>query len=292
MSDATQVAEQEIDQQSQVDNEDEQLDAELDAGFSGEPTETPAQEKKEDEEQPEEVKEEPPKVRQITETEWDELNAKAKELDAIRSEQRQTADKVFGKIGGIERVLKDLQAKTPQGLAVDVTEDDVSDLRAEFPEIGDGVFKALQSFAGKLKGTAVTAASVDPEEVGKAVRAETRRLQEEALAEEYPDWQKITAPETEYRKWLSQQPEEYQQRLNSTESATVVARSIRRFQDDLAAMKVKADAKAAADAKAKAVQNTASMRKQRLAEATTERGTVSREGSKTDEDAFEEGFNS
>jgi len=283
-------AEIEQEQQTQDEVKDEELDTDFDSGFDDKPTETPAAvEEEEVVTQPaEEEKVEPPKVRQVTEDEWAEVTAKAKELDEVRSEQRKTADKVFGKIGDVERVLKDLQSKTPQGLTVDVTDDIVADLKAEFPEIGEGVLKALRNFAGKVPGTAAVA-TVDAEAVTRAVVAETHRLQAEALSEEFPEWKQITAPgDTEYRKWLTTQPPEYQERLNTTGSATVVARSIRQFQEAAA---VAAKAKAETDAKAKASDEAASKRKARLAEAVTERGQGGHAPGKTEDDEFNEGFN-
>lgn len=279
-------------------------DAEFDSGFADKPTVTPPAEETDEtaeagEAAPAAADVAPEvKYKQITEDEWTALQAAAAEITQIKAEQRKELDRAFGKVGGLERTLKEIQSATPQGLTVDVSDDVVADLKAEFPELGDLTLKALKKFAGGLKGTAPVTGQ-DPQQVEAAISGRIRAMQEEALDDEHPDWRAVVGDpdsETEYRKWLAKQDAAYQQKLNATNSAAIIGRSISKFKSDAAAAAAaaEADAKAqgAKDAAEKAKKAAADARQQRLASATTESGKGGHESAPTDDDAFNEGFNS
>lgn len=230
-----------------------------------------------------------PEYRQITVAEYNELKAMSTQIDTIRADHRKELDKAFGKVGGIERTLTALQAATPTGYTVDVTDDVVAELAEVFPELGKMTLEALKKFASKLKGTAppaAVAAEVDPKQVRTTVETQIVAIQTEVLEDEHPDWRTIVGDKdsnNDYRKWLAKQPAEYQQKLVSTNSAAVIGKSIVKFKAEAAEVAKAAAVKVAAD---KAVPST---RKQRLEAAATPRGAG---GHTTDdtEDPFEEGF--
>lgn len=233
-----------------------------------------------------------PAYRQVLESEWNELVAQSTQFRADLATVRDTA---AGRVGGIERALKELQQNTPKGLELDVTDDIVADLKAEFPEIGDLTLKAFKNLAGKLKGSAP--AGIDPAELTKLVDARTNARELEALEEDRPDWREVVgagnpnANDLPYRKWLAAQPAEYQARLNSTYSALAIGRSIAKFEKAAAeaAAQALAQAKPAAEATPPA---TPSARKQRLEAAVTPKGTGGVPAGKSTDDEFEDGFKS
>lgn len=280
--------------------------AEIESGFANEPTvtppadEVPDQAAKDAAETAAEVEKAAAaaevKYRQVSEKEWEELQAKVASIDSLRTEHRKELDKAFGKVGGLERTLSALQSATPAGYNVEVTDDIVADLKAEFPELGDLTLKALTKFAGKLKGTAP--ATQDPKETEAIVSQRLVAMQVEALEEDHPDWRVVVGDKdsnNEYRQWLAKQPAEYQQKLASTNSASVIAKSITRFQADA---KTAADAAATAAAavaaeaeKAAAAEAKKNSTRQRLAAAAAEK-TTGATAAPESEDDFDAGFKS
>lgn len=246
---------------------DENEDADLESGFSDAIPEAgkeePAAEPVKDEPAPE------VKYRQVTEDEWASLQAKAAEIDAVRADVRKDVDRAFGKMGGVERTLAELQKATPAGHALEVTDDVVAELTEAFPEVGALVLQSFKNLAKGMKGTApaadkaAPAGAPDPEQLESTVSARLLALQLEALDDAREDWREVIgAPddsENAYRKWLKTQSPEYQARLAATNSAAVISRSLDKFDSDKAKAveqaakeKAEADAKAAAEAKAAA----------------------------------------
>lgn len=282
-----------------VDESDTDLDFE--SGFEGKPTESapPAEEKPVEEVPPKEEGEPAaapaaePKHKLVTDEEWNALMAKADAVDSLRLESRRELDRAFGKVGGLERKLAELQAATPAGQAIEVSDEDVADL-AEFPELAGGVLKALRKVVGKMKGTAPVQATapVDKEQFAAIAQQSAVALQLEALEDEHAGWRELVgAPGSQnpYRLWLAKQSAEYQERLNSTNNALVIARSITRFKETSAA-----EAKAAAEKKA--AEDAAALKKGErqkvLAAAATPRGAGGHAPAPSPDDEFESGFKS
>lgn len=293
------VVDQELDQKAATEAEAAE-DAEFASGFDSQPTvdKSPADETDAEEATDAAEVAAPVKYKQITEDEWNTLQSAAAEISQIKADQRKELDRAFGKVGGLERMFKELQSATPQGLTVDVNDDVVADLKAEFPELGDLTLKALKKFATGMKGTA-PASGQDPQQIEAAISGRIRAMQEEALDDEHPDWRALVGDpdtDTEYRKWLAKQDAAYQQRLNATNSAAIISRSITKFKSDAAASTVAAEAAAKAqatkDAADKAAREAANARRQRLESATTERGAGGHLPAATEDDDFNAGFNS
>ena len=279
-------------------------DLEFEAGFTGKPTATPPADPK-TETPPEETLEgdleepavEAPaeatpeiKYHQLTEEQWAGMQALSTQIDTIRADHAKRLDTAFGKVGGLERTLQQLQQATPAGYTVDVTDDVVAEIAEEFPELGKRTLAAFKQFASKLKGTGpvvqLQASPVDVEaRIGTEVQSRLVALQIEALEDAYPTWREITGAldsKTPYREWLAKQPAEYQHKLASTNSATVIARSLEKFEKESV---VKAP-----DPKPK--ETPASTRKQQLEAAAITKGAGGRAPGRTDDDEFEAGYNS
>jgi len=267
--------------------------SEFEEGFSGVPTEPkapPAGETPPEELTPPPA-ETPPKeeaYHQLTEAQWQSLQAMSTQIDAVRADGVKWRDTAFGKVGGLERTLQQLQAATPSGFTVDVTDDIVAELAAEFPEVSTRTLAAFKVFASKIKGTGPAASPTATVDFDKEISTRLVALQVEALEDAHPTWREITGERnsnTPYRQWLAAQPAEYQQKLNSTNSAQVLSRSIEKFEAAAAET-----ARAAEAAKVKGEEP--STRKQQLAAAAVTRGAGGRAPTTTDEDQFEAGFNS
>lgn len=237
-----------------------------------------------------------PKHRQVTEDEWAKLNAQVAQIDQIKADNRKELDKAFGKVGGLERTLATIQAATPAGYAVEVTDDTVADLAKEFPELGALALKAFKTFASKLKGTAPVAPvaiAPDPKEIESTVTARLVALQTEALDDDRPNWREVVGTQESknaYRTWLATQPPEYQAKLASTNSAIVISRSILKFEDAKAAADKAAASAAEKATKAAAEKAAADKRRGVIAAAVPPRGDGGHAGAGTPEDDFEKGF--
>lgn len=229
--------------------------------------------------------EKPPEYAQITTEELAALRAGA----ALSAELKATLEKVqgtaFGKIGGIERQLKELAQVRTAGKRLNFTSEQIEQYRNDgFPELAD-VLEAVQDGIG---GAASPAAPDHDELAGQIAPKVTQQVEQRLLAREHPDWQQIDqSPE-----WVAYVKALPQDRLNSLVQASedfdssVISREMSAFKkarDDAAA----ASAKAAKDAQA----NSATARKDRLYGGQTPRGNggVQATGT-TPEDEFLAGF--
>lgn len=125
----------------------EELDAgndDFSAGFDDAPTERPAVE-----ERAEEVAEADlaPKMAQITEEQYKQLLDRAASIDQIKAQQDKGLSTAFGKIGGIERVLSQIQS----GVALDVSEDDFEEMRKDYPELAAMQVQGLKKVLSKIR---------------------------------------------------------------------------------------------------------------------------------------------
>lgn len=243
-----------------------------------------------------------PKYVQVTEDQLRDLLSYNKTIEELRAAMESRFGSAFGKMGGLERSLKEMQAAAATGETPTVTEGDLEkdleDLKQDFPDFTPRLAKSLAKTFGKLKGTkaAVTiAAPFDPETVKPMVVetvnsawSQTRQKEEqEELAEAYVDWSTVIGQvneKTEYRAWLATQPAPYQKTVGESWRAATVIKSLDnfyRFKAQDAATKatvVPKPIKAAVDRKAV------------LAEALNPRGEAGVETGKTAQQEFQEGF--
>ena len=165
-----------------------------------------------------------PKYAQITEDDFKLIQTGLAEMRDMVGKRFDTA---FGKLGGVERTLTELTAAPKMGVAVDLTDDVVADMAEDFPELAAVQLKTLRKFAQTLKAPAAA-----PVDIEHQLQARLIALETEALEDEYPEWRStVGTPDSnnDYRKWLSLQDKGYQQKLNTTNSASVISRSIAKF---------------------------------------------------------------
>jgi hypothetical protein len=276
-------------------------DEDFDAGFAGleTPTETPeTTETQVAQDAPEQVTPAPetpaaPEYVQITKEELQGLKAGAAAVEELRATLASQNDKTFGKIGGLERLVKELQSTTPAGEAVELSEEDMAEFAQEYPELANMQRAVLNKALGKirLRGTG-TAEGIAPEKLDELV---TQRLQpalqevntqverlveSRLLAKDHPDWREVVDagnPESKnaYRTWLATQPAAYQSQVNTSTDSGVIGESITKFK---------------ASVKTQAAIN---QRQSRIDAAVTPRGVGGNSASTpSDDDEFNAGFTS
>jgi hypothetical protein len=194
------------------------------------------------------------------------------------------SDTATGQYGELSRTLANLRAATPLGQSVEVSDADFEEMREDFPELAQMQAKGLKRIFSKMTGTAGQAPVIDDRAIDARVEARFEVAQEqyarEQLAWMQPEWEDIVGPpntNTEYRQWLATQPEEYQRKMNDTNSPYAIDTSIKQFQ---------ADTQATPKAQA-------ASRSNRFKAAVQPRGAggVASKPGRSDDDEFNEGFN-
>ena len=254
---------------------DAQADADFDGGFVAvasaptEPTASPAAEETQTEtpettataEQTEPAAEPTPKYRQITEDEYTQLMDRLNSADSVGKR----ADTALGKIGGLERTIRELQEATPKGQAITLSEDDFEEMKADFPDIAKMTVAGFNRALAKIRGTgpatsAQPAQSFDPKQIDAMfserlgteitkVRQEVRQEAAMDVVDSFnPNWRQ-TVNTQEWKDWVMAQPEaERQVILNSWRPSEVLS-ALTKFNDHITAAAKKPAPKPKADPK-------------------------------------------
>lgn len=185
-----------------------------------------------------------PKMAQIPEDEYRRLLDGVSRIDEISGALEKQFGTAFGKIGGIERVLDQLKSSAPAGGKIELSKEIVADLAAEFPEMAELQYKTLQKLVDVLNTRppapeVPAAAQPSPVVVDEAaIELRVRRtIAEETLDAFDEKWRetiglpdsKGAIPDTEFRKWLKTQPNEYATKVESTYSAAVLTDALSKF---------------------------------------------------------------
>lgn len=233
---------------------DAEQDADLDAGFGlVAPTDTPPADTEVEPEpegtpEPEVTPEIDPatapaaKLAELTEEQLTDLVNKAKKVEVLEATVEKLSGTAFGKIGGLERTLREIQDRTPAGQAVQLTESDFAEMQEHFPELVKDTVSGFNRALARVqvKGTA------DPEEfnrkVSEAVSARVtaevptivKTVKETTVLEVMdglvPDWRTVTHS-PEYHAWLGTQPPEYKTKILDSWSIADVQESIKKFRE-------------------------------------------------------------
>lgn len=218
----------------------------FDSGFSDVPatlTETP---------EPtvtEEVQVEAPKMARITEDQYQDLTRRLSEIDQIKEVTGKKLDTAFGKLGGLERVINQLQSSTPDGEQLSVSKEDFAELAAEYPELAEMQMAGLNKIFAKLKVKG-NASTFDQDQLDQMVQQKLepalnnvrqdieRKAETKFLNYMREDWKEVVGvpddngqvPNTEFRQWLAKQDQKYQQDVNEAWDASVIHNAIRKFE--------------------------------------------------------------
>jgi len=209
------------------------------------------------------------------------------ELLKIRELQHKL-DQGFGTLGNIQQTIRQLQESRTTGKAVEVTDEDLAELKAEFPEFAELTKKALSRVLARV--VPMSAPTVDTTAITQAEERTIQRERAQATATLdtlRDDWRDVTGtvdesgklPDNAYYRWLATKPADYQRRLLDTWNPHVIAKSIETF------TKVRE-----AEAKPKLVPPKANERTTRLTAAVTPKG-VAPGGAPPEESGFASAFN-
>jgi hypothetical protein len=235
-----------------------------------------------------------PEFVQITKADWEKIRAETASVSELKQEVAKRFDTTFGKMGGLERTLTQLQQNTPAGQPIVVTEEDLLELKEEFPDLTGNLVKGLTRIVGKFKGTGpapeIDVAGMVAPLVQQAVREQDEKFAKvieaerlERLTDLHPNWREIAGAEnsqTEYRTWLAKQPNG--SKILQSDNPREIANSLTAFLDQ----KKQVEAQ-------KATPQKANGRSQRLAEAVPAKGGSGSAPGHTqpsEDEQFEAGF--
>jgi hypothetical protein len=208
---------------------------------------------------------------------------------------------VYGKIGGLDRVLKQIQEATPVGQAIEVSDKDLEELKEEFPDLTAKLAKGLTRVLSKFKGTAQPGAVQTPvntdemfaratqaadARVATSQEAILRKVAVDRLTDRHEDWQEVIGGSdatTPYRTWLQSQDPVYRTKIFGSWDPREIGKSIDKFKAFEEEVKKTTAQAPVAPPKG---QNA---RSQRLAQAITPRGSASapvHAGELTEAEAF------
>lgn len=195
----------------------------------------------------------PPTPYQVTEAQINDLVTKARSVDdlsvTLGKVHASLYGDVYGKLGGLERVIKQLQESTPAGQAIEVGDKDLEELKEEFPDLTAKLAKGLTRILSKFKGTAqpgVVQTPVNTDEifarttqaadarVASSQEAILRRVAVDRLTDKHEDWKEIIGePDatTPYRTWLQSQDSVYRTKILGTWDPREIGKSIDKFKE-------------------------------------------------------------
>ena len=239
-------------------------------GFAGPPTESPLATAPAPE--PDDTTAAPPpapKLKTVTEEEWTSVMQRAALIDEMKATQSTTLDKVFGKLGGVERSLQELRT----GVKVDISDDEIDAVEEDWPAVATLLRKVRQA------GVAGEGAAIDEDALNQLVEQRiapvleslpqkvTEAVELRLLAKAHPDWKQQTE-DPAFAEYVSRLPEADQNTLRATWDADVISGHLTTF---------------------KKARKAATSRQSELAEAITPRGAGGATPGPTVEDAFNAG---
>jgi len=216
----------------------------------------------------------------------EEIEALLSEIPSMKDGYRKQIDNLAGNYGALKSAFQKLQQDTPKGEQVTVTDEDLTEMYGEFPELAGMTKNALNNVLKRvnLKGASIDPAAIDERVntlVTERVSNERVAIHKELLNGLTPGWDAIVGlpdeqgniPQTDYRKWLATQPADYQSKMAETNNAFEIGASIKAFQE------------AHATAANKQTQN-----KQRLTNAIQPSGSVAARGVISEQQAADSAF--
>lgn len=171
---------------------------------------------------------------QVSKQDFDRIMAALPKAEAIDGEIR----KLNGTIGNVKAdLINRVQALTPSGEAVDLSDEDFAELAADFPELAGHTKTALGRVLKRMNvrgtGQAPAPAEVPQDKIDEAVKKARIKDGLEVLDELHPGWRDTVGKygdDNDFRRWLATQPQAYQDRINNTDSPLVTKQALDQFQ--------------------------------------------------------------
>lgn len=208
------------------------------------------------------------------------------------------SNKAFGKIGGVERTLKEIKDALSQGDGdVDLT-DEFKELEEQYEDAAPLIKKGVQAALKKARKSVTVGNSISLEEIETALMPKiesiaTQRADQlfigRTLDREHKGWREVVGQpdsQTEFRQWLDQKPEEEKKSILASWDADTLSGALTDFK--------KSKEKPATTATPKNEVKPPPKQISRLEEAVTPKSQVKppAPSKKTDDEEFEEGFRS
>ena len=142
-------------------------------------------------------------------------------------ETKAQLDRAFGTIGAFKQQLDSLKQSAATGSTVEINADDVAELSAEYPELGDLQLKVLKKVAQKFKGGS---SGVSAAQVAKEVESRLHVMQAEMLEADHPDWKEV-ARDGKFKAWTQTLPQSEQVQLAETWNARLISNKMTQFKE-------------------------------------------------------------
>lgn len=231
-----------------------------------------------------------PKLAQITEEQYQDLLKRAGAIDEVKADAKKQFDTAFGKLGGMQQLINQLQSSTQAGQQIQVTADDFEELKAEgYPDLADMQAAGLNRILAKMKltGTGQPGAVFGADQAGEVFDARMtpqreaikQELREEfanaALTDLHEDWNAVVRS-PEFNAWTaSNKIAEKKDRRGVAFAESLDANFIGKIISDF-----------------KGQRKAAATHTNRLEAAVAPRGSGGHATGPTDDDEFDKGFKS
>ena len=228
----------------------------------------------------------PPEYVQITKDQFAALQAQAEELKAA---QKHLQDSTFGRIGSLKQALDQMAAQyaaqNQSGSVAQVSDEDLVELREEYPDLAENLVKGLNKVLSKARVAPAQAefnqAQLDAllqERLAPVVEQATvkvsQTLETKALTLAQSDWKEVVSSD-DFKGWLAKQPSELAQKFYDSWDSGFLSNTIADFK------KTKVLAPTA---------DPAETRRRRLEAAVQPKGVGGHATGPTDDDQFMAGF--
>lgn len=167
------------------------------------------------------LKEEPPtKVESpvvppvgVTQDQLNQLFATAKTVDELQKGLTKLRDDAFGRLGGLERTMKE---RSDSGIDLDITADDLKDVDEAVPFLSEPLKKALSGILKKAKVKVPTPQAVNVDEIRQTLKTEFdtelanrsvdlyKSTQKAILDFQLPSWE-ADCQKPEFHNWLEEE---------------------------------------------------------------------------------------
>lgn len=149
----------------------------------------------------------------VTQDQLNQLFSTAKTVDELQKGLTKLRDDAFGRLGGLERTLKE---RGDSGIDLDITSDDLKDVDEAVPFLSEPLKKALTGIIKKAKVKVPTPQAVNVDEIRSTLKAEFdhelsarsvdlyKSTQKAILDFQLPTWE-ADCQKPEFHAWLEQE---------------------------------------------------------------------------------------
>ena len=234
---------------------------------------------------------EEPKMHPLTESDYANLMNAVKSIEDFKGEATKKFDTAFGKIGGMDQLVRQTIANTPRGKVPKVSAEDFGENATEYPRMTENLVEGLNKMFSKFEGTGT--AEIDPafieskvkEGVAAALPLLKQQLEQDRqtalVTEAHPDREEVFK-HPDFQAWVNAQPDAERKLLNETWDAKVLVSAISKYKNS----------KKPAQPAAKTAPSKPNIRSEALRSAVNPRSENASPNPAAKEDDFEAGFNS